>query len=101
MAHKDHFIALDGLRGVASLMVVVFHLFEAYSGGSPHKQIINHGYLAVDFFFLLFIFAQAGKMNNNKDHYNKQQQEYDIDELGNDRKIIRLCIFLFHLPLKN
>lgn len=58
---KNHYVILDGLRGVASLMVVVFHLFEAYSGGSPHRQIINHGYLAVDFFFLLsgFVIAYA------------------------------------------
>lgn len=56
---KDHYVILDGLRGVASLMVVVFHLFEAYSGGSPQKQIINHGYLAVDFFFLLSGFVVA------------------------------------------
>lgn len=58
---KNHYVILDGLRGVAALMVVVFHLFEAYSGGSPHKQIINHGYMAVDFFFLLsgFVIAYA------------------------------------------
>ncbi len=56
---KGHYVILDGLRGVAALMVVVFHLFEAYSGGSPHKQIINHGYLAVDFFFLLSGFVVA------------------------------------------
>jgi peptidoglycan/LPS O-acetylase OafA/YrhL len=58
---KNHYPILDGLRGVASLMVVVFHLFEAYSGGDPKRQIINHGYLAVDFFFLLsgFVIAYA------------------------------------------
>jgi peptidoglycan/LPS O-acetylase OafA/YrhL len=58
---KSHYVVLDGLRGVASLMVVVFHLFEAYSGGVPQNQIINHGYLAVDFFFLLsgFVIAYA------------------------------------------
>jgi peptidoglycan/LPS O-acetylase OafA/YrhL len=33
-------------------MVVAFHLFETYSQGPLH-QIINHGYLAVDFFFVL------------------------------------------------
>jgi uncharacterized membrane protein len=32
---KNHYPILDGLRGVASLMVVVFHLFEAYSGAMP------------------------------------------------------------------
>ena len=58
---KSHYVILDGLRGVASLMVVVFHLFEAWSGGDPARQIINHGYLAVDFFFLLsgFVIAYA------------------------------------------
>ncbi|HWW28125.1 MAG TPA: acyltransferase [Caulobacter sp.] len=56
---KDHYVILDGLRGVASLMVVVFHLFEVYAGGNPQKQIVNHGYLAVDFFFLLSGFVVA------------------------------------------
>jgi peptidoglycan/LPS O-acetylase OafA/YrhL len=58
---KRHFVILDGLRGVASLMVLVFHLFEAFAEGDPHKQIVNHGYLAVDFFFLLsgFVIAYA------------------------------------------
>jgi peptidoglycan/LPS O-acetylase OafA/YrhL len=58
---KSHYVLLDGLRGVASLMVVTFHTFEAYAGGNPIKQIINHGYLAVDFFFLLsgFVIAYA------------------------------------------
>lgn len=50
---KSHFVVLDGLRGVAAVMVVVFHLFEAHAGGDPQRQIVNHGYLAVDFFFLL------------------------------------------------
>ncbi len=50
---KKHYLILDGLRGVAAIMVVVFHLFEIYNGGSPVNQIINHGYLAVDFFFVL------------------------------------------------
>ncbi|HNW50930.1 MAG TPA: acyltransferase [Prolixibacteraceae bacterium] len=50
---KNHYEILDGLRGVAALIVVVFHLFETFSGGNHLKQIINHGYLAVDFFFVL------------------------------------------------
>ncbi len=49
---KPHYKILDGLRGVAALMVVAFHIFEA-SASSRFDQIINHGYLAVDFFFLL------------------------------------------------
>lgn len=49
---KPHFPILDGLRGVAAIMVVIFHIFETHST-SHFDQIINHGYLAVDFFFLL------------------------------------------------
>jgi peptidoglycan/LPS O-acetylase OafA/YrhL len=49
---KPHYQILDGLRGVASVTVVAFHLFEAHAT-SPLTQVINHGYLAVDFFFLL------------------------------------------------
>ncbi len=49
---KPHYPILDGLRGVASVVVVAFHLFEAHST-SHLDQIINHGYLAVDFFFVL------------------------------------------------
>ncbi len=52
LASKPRYEILDGLRGVAAMMVVVFHLFETYSKG-PAYQIINHGYLAVDFFFVL------------------------------------------------
>src|SRR5271170_7297473 len=66
---KPHYLILDGLRGVASIMVVAFHLFEAHST-SHLDQIINHGYLAVDFFFLLsgFVIGYAyddrwGKMS--------------------------------------
>jgi peptidoglycan/LPS O-acetylase OafA/YrhL len=49
---KPHYPILDGLRGVAAIMVVIFHLFEAHAT-SNLTQVINHGYLAVDFFFLL------------------------------------------------
>lgn len=49
---KPHYPLLDGLRGVAALMVVWFHIFEAFAT-SHLDQRINHGYLAVDFFFIL------------------------------------------------
>src|SRR6188768_2384328 len=49
---KPHYAILDGLRGVAAIMVVIFHIFEAHASSSL-TQVINHGYLAVDFFFLL------------------------------------------------
>lgn len=56
---KKHYEILDGLRGVAAILVVVFHILEAHNGGSRFAQIINHGYLAVDFFFLLSGFVVA------------------------------------------
>jgi len=56
---KNHYEILDGLRGVASIMVVAFHVLESYTGGNRFVQIINHGYLAVDFFFLLSGFVVA------------------------------------------
>lgn len=52
LTSKPRYEILDGLRGVAAVIVVAFHIFETYSAG-PSAQIINHGYLAVDFFFVL------------------------------------------------
>ena len=66
---KPRYEILDGLRGVAAMTVVAFHLFETYSKG-PEYQVLNHGYLAVDFFFVLsgFVIGYAyddrwGKMS--------------------------------------
>lgn len=60
LASKPRYEILDGLRGVAAVMVVLFHIFECYSPGVT-EQIINHGYLSVDFFFALsgFVIAYA------------------------------------------
>ncbi|GGH00236.1 acyltransferase family protein [Mucilaginibacter phyllosphaerae] len=52
LATKPHYPILDGLRGVAAIIVVTFHLCEPLSTGNLDK-LVNHGYLAVDFFFLL------------------------------------------------
>ncbi len=49
---KPHYELLDGLRGVASLLVIWYHVFEGFAT-SPLDQRFNHGYLAVDFFFIL------------------------------------------------
>ena len=52
LASKPRYEILDGLRGVAAMLVVAYHLFEIHYHGAP-DQPINHGYLAVDFFFVL------------------------------------------------
>jgi peptidoglycan/LPS O-acetylase OafA/YrhL len=49
---KPHYQILDGLRGVAAIIVVFFHLAEPLAP-SRFANLVNHGYLAVDFFFLL------------------------------------------------
>ncbi len=49
---KPHYDILDGLRGIAAVTVVWFHIFEAFATNHLDQRI-NHGYLAVDFFFIL------------------------------------------------
>lgn len=63
---KPHFALLDGLRGVAALLVVWYHVFEGFAfaegfngAGDGVITVINHGYLAVDFFFLLSGFVMG------------------------------------------
>lgn len=49
---KPRYELLDGLRGVAAMFVIWYHFFEGFAT-SPTDQMMNHGYLAVDFFFVL------------------------------------------------
>jgi peptidoglycan/LPS O-acetylase OafA/YrhL len=49
--------ALDGLRGVAAVGVMLYHI----GGWTGRPWLVSHGYLAVDFFFCLsgFVLAHA------------------------------------------
>ena len=78
---KPHYDLLDGLRGVAALTVVCFHLFEAYAT-SHLDQKINHGYLAVDFFFILsgFVVGYA---------YDDRREKMTVGDFFK-RRLIRL-----------
>lgn len=78
---KPHYNILDGLRGVAALTVVWFHIFEAFAT-SHLDQGINHGYLAVDFFFILSGFVVGYAYD---DRWNKMTTKDFIK-----RRIIRL-----------
>jgi peptidoglycan/LPS O-acetylase OafA/YrhL len=49
---KPHYPILDGLRGTAAILVVLFHLMEAV-WPVPANHPMHHGYMAVDFFYLL------------------------------------------------
>ncbi|WP_220100801.1 acyltransferase family protein [Chitinophaga oryzae] len=59
-AGKQHFAILDGLRGVAAIVVVFFHFMEVVFT-DYNKNFAGHGFLAVDFFFCLsgFVIAYA------------------------------------------
>ena len=77
---KVHYAILDGLRGVAALMVVIYHIFEGYAfAGGGIIESLNHGYLAVDFFFILsgFVVGYAyddrlGKSMKTKDFLKRR-----------------------------
>jgi peptidoglycan/LPS O-acetylase OafA/YrhL len=55
--HKQHFVFLDGMRGIAALIVGWLHASEIFS----LKYQPAHAFLAVDFFFCLsgFVIAYA------------------------------------------
>ena len=77
---KPHYHLLDGLRGVAALMVIWYHVFEGYAfAGGTTIDTFNHGYLAVDFFFILsgFVIGYAyddrwGKNFTMKDFFKRR-----------------------------
>ena len=50
---------LTSLRGIAALVVVVFHLFPMALGAENLPDAVARGYLGVDFFFLLSGFVLA------------------------------------------
>ena len=65
---KPHYELLDGLRGVAAILVLFYHIFEGFSfaevtngDGDGIITTLNHGHIAVDFFFILsgFVISYA------------------------------------------
>lgn len=56
---KEHFEVLDGLRGSAAILIVIFHVFNYSFGWNTSLSLMHHAYLAVDFFFGLSGFVVA------------------------------------------
>jgi peptidoglycan/LPS O-acetylase OafA/YrhL len=56
---KPHYEVLDGLRGTAAVMVVLFHIMGMPIGWSDDGQYLHHAAMAVDFFFGLSGFVVA------------------------------------------
>ena len=61
MEQRPHYAVLDGLRGIAAILVLAFHLSEASVTGDASRNLLPHGALAVDFFFCLsgFVIGHA------------------------------------------
>ena len=94
---KPHYILLDGLRGVAALMVLWYHVFEgfAFAKGSV-IETFNHGHLGVDFFFLLsgFVISYAydDRWRKSPSHQVQSQSQGQSMSLKSffKRRLIRL-----------
>lgn len=95
---KQHFVILDGLRGIAALAVVIFHFMEwVYPDFS--KNFIGHGFLAVDFFFCLsgFVIGYAyddriGRMGGMEFFTSRLIRLHPLVMLGS---VLGLLAFLF------
>src|SRR3954447_25021058 len=67
---KNHFLALDSLRGICATFVVIYHFeSDAFIRKIP---FIQHGFLFVDFFFVLSGFVIAAN------YRDKIASEYSI-----------------------
>ena len=98
---KAHYDLLDGLRGVAALMVIWYHVFEGYAfAGGGNIETLNHGYLAVDFFFILsgFVIGYAyddrwGKSLTMKDFFKRRLiRLHPMVVMGAVLGVITFCI---------
>lgn len=92
MTQKPRFELLDGLRGVAAMLVVAFHLSECFSY-DPVDKYLNHGYLAVDFFFVLSGFV-IGYSYDDRWRSGQQRESMTLWQFCK-RRLIRLQPMVF------
>ncbi|MDR1224358.1 MAG: acyltransferase [Tannerella sp.] len=50
---KNYYDVLDGLRGTAAIVILIFHYLEMTYPDDYEHNPLGHGFLAVDFFFCL------------------------------------------------
>lgn len=80
---RPRYELLDGLRGIAAFVVIWYHFGEGFAT-SPVDQMINHGYLAVDFFFVLSGFVLGYAYDNRWKSGNMTAGRFML------RRVIRL-----------
>ena len=89
LSAKPHYALLDGLRGVAAILVLFYHIFEGFAFaeatngvGSGIITTLNHAHIAVDFFFILsgFVISYA---------YDNRWQQMSMGQFFK-RRLIRL-----------
>ena len=80
LSAKPHYELLDGLRGVAAILVLFYHVFEGFSfaevtnnAGSGIIGMLNHAHIAVDFFFILSGFVISYAYDNRWSGMNTWQ----------------------------
>ncbi len=73
-----HLPALDGLRGLAVLMVMVHHLFltKVYVTPGRLEQFVHTGWIGVDLFFVLSGFLITGILIDAKSTKNRYRNFY-------------------------
>lgn len=65
LSHAKEIRSLTGLRGLAALFVVIFHEAGNFKASNPLQVFLQHGYNAVDLFFVLSGFVMALTYSRN------------------------------------
>ena len=96
---KAHYEVLDGLRGSAAVMVVLFHIMGMAISWADDGQLLHHAAMAVDFFFGLsgFVVAYAyddrwAKMTTGQFFLTRLVRLHPLVVLG---AVLGLLSFLF------
>ena len=90
-AQRQHFAVLDGLRGLAAIVVLFYHVSKV---GGATTRLFAHGHLAVDFFFMLSGFVLAYSYDDRL-----KSERLAAGTFVRARAVRLLPMVLFGLPL--